>query len=134
MVLLLLTAIGGVPAVAAENNQWTGRSGEAEVLADIAKGRPVKLILKGIAGERLDRRTPGLSNCNPDRYDVPNELQSQFEPLGADYSESVQYTAEELARLRSATMFARDYNRTNVQGQTRRRSQDLSDWARPDHP
>jgi hypothetical protein len=55
MVLLLLTAIGGVPAVAAEKNQWTGPSGEGEALAN---------------------------------------------------------TAEELALLRSATMFARDYNRT----------------------
>jgi hypothetical protein len=32
--------------------------------------------------------------------------------LGADYYESIRYTSEDLARLRSATLFARVYNVT----------------------
>ncbi len=111
--LLLLTATGDVPAAAAPSDPWAGRSGEAEALVDIGKRRPVKLYLQGIAGERLELRTPGLINCNPERYDVPKQARSQFEHVdAADYSESVRYTEEELARMRSATRFARDYNRT----------------------
>ena len=32
--------------------------------------------------------------------------------LGANYSESIIYTAEQMQRLNSATLFARDYNLT----------------------
>lgn len=93
-------------------NPWAGRSGQAEALADIAKGQPIKLYYQGIAGERLEMRAPGLSNCHPDRYDVPEDARSKFVPLGADYSESILYTQEELARFDSATLFARAYNVT----------------------
>lgn len=62
-----------------------GRSGEAEALADTAKGGPIKLYMQAIAGERDFIRTPGLSDCNPDGYDVPDEARSQFEPVGANY-------------------------------------------------
>ena len=101
------------PAPAGEAlNPWVGRSGEAEALADIANGRPVKLFYQYIAGERMFIRTPGLLNCNPERYDVSEDARSKLVPLGADYSESVQYTNEERSRITSATLFARAYNVT----------------------
>ena len=112
MFLLLLTAIGVAPAPVTGTDPWTGRSGEAEALSDVAKGRPVKLFYQALFGEREFLRTRGLNDCNPERFDVPDEARSQFEPPDADYSESVRYTAEERARLFSATMFAKDYNRT----------------------
>ena len=116
-VLVLLTFVAAAPAASNEAatpalDPWSGKSGQAEALADIAKGRPIKLYIQSIAGEREVIRTPGLLNCNPDRYDVPNEARSKFEPLGADFSESILYTSEERARFRSASLFARAYNVT----------------------
>lgn len=100
------------PSAGQASNPWASRSGQAEALADIAAGRPIKLFYQSLFGEREFVHTPGLSNCNPDRYDVPDDARSQFEPLGADYSESIQYTAEEHARITSATQFAKAYNVT----------------------
>jgi hypothetical protein len=111
-VFLLLTAIGDVPAADAANDLWAGRSGEAQALADIAARRPLTLFYRGIAGERIEMRTPGLRDCDPERYDVPKNYRSRFVSIGPEYSESVQYSAEELARMASATRFAKDYNRT----------------------
>lgn len=93
-------------------NPWAGRSGEAEALADLAKGLPIKLYYQWIAGERQVIRTPGLRNCNPERFDVPGNARSKFVAIGADFSESIQYTDEERARFRSASRFARAYNLT----------------------
>jgi hypothetical protein len=93
-------------------NPWAGRSGQAEALADIADGKPIKLYIRSVAGEREVIETPGLTNCHPDRYDVPADARSTFASLGSDYSESIIYTSEERARFRSATLFARAYNVT----------------------
>jgi hypothetical protein len=93
-------------------NPWAGKSGQAEALADIAEGRPVKLFYQTLMGEREFVRTPGLSNCNPDRFDVPESERSKLVLLGANYSESVQYTDEENSRVTTATLFARAYNVT----------------------
>ena len=94
------------------SNPWSVRSGRSEALADLAAGRPVKLYLQSVAGERAVDRTPGLSNCNPGRSDVPKAQLGRFAPLGENYSESVVYTAEQVARINAATVFARDYNQT----------------------
>jgi len=93
-------------------NPWAGRSGQAEALADVANGRPVKLLYRSLFGEREFVHTPGLSNCNPDRYDVPDDARSQFMWLGADYSGDIRYTPEQYAPLTSANLFARAYNVT----------------------
>lgn len=94
------------------SNPWAGRSGEAEALADIAAGRPIKLYIQYIAGEREIIRTPGLRNCNPDRFDVASSARFNFVSVGADYSESIRYTEEQLDRFDSATLFAKAYNVT----------------------
>jgi hypothetical protein len=112
MILLVLSAIGAAPTPATGINPWAGRSGEAEARSDIAKGRPVKLFYQSLFGEREFVRTPGLSECKPDRFDVHQQARSHFEWLGADYSESALYTAEDRARRLSAVTFAKDYNRT----------------------
>jgi hypothetical protein len=115
---LLLSTSNGIVAADAPApekeaiNRWAGRSGQAEALTDIANHRPIRLLYQVVSGERDEIHTPGLSNCNPDRFDVPKDGRSKFEPLGADYYESIRYTSEDLARLRSATLFARAYNVT----------------------
>ena len=106
------TATLPAAAATASKDPWAGRSGESEALADIAAGRPIKLYTREISGERDVTETPGLRNCNPERFDVSVNARSKFKPLGADYYESNHYTSEELARLRSATLFARSYNLT----------------------
>lgn len=89
-----------------------GRSGEAEALADIGAGRPIKLYFQSLFGEREFIRTPGLKNCNPHRYDVTKNAREQFEHLNADYFEDIQYSPEEHARITAATQFAEAYNVT----------------------
>ena len=111
MVLFVLASIAGpADGPSRADNPWAGRSGQAEAITDTAEGLPVRLYTRAISGERDVIDTPGLRNCNPDRYDVQNEMRSRFVGLGEGYSESIRYTAEELARLRSATQFARAYN------------------------
>ena len=115
LLLALLNASpdgGAVRPTVQTINPWVGRSGKAEALADIAAGRPVKLYYRAVFGEREFVHTPGLSNCNPDRFDVPKKARSRFEYLDADYSESVRYTTEQSARIVSAVRFARAYNIT----------------------
>ena len=107
-----LSANAGSGAGDHASNPWVNRSGQAEAVGDLAKGRAIKLYAQVISGERDEIHTPGLNNCNPDRFDVPKDARSRFEPLGADYYESIRYKSEELARLRSATLFARAYNVT----------------------
>lgn len=109
--ILFLASIAALSSSQSEgSNPWAGRSGEAEALADIATGRPVQLYLQSTAGERGVDHAPGLLNCSPDRGDVPIKALNRFKPLGADYSESIIYTAEQVRRLHSATLFARAYN------------------------
>lgn len=102
-------------SAATPTKSWSERSGKVEALAHLAERQSVKLLYQAMAGEGEFLRTPGLRNCDPDRFDVPANARSSFEPLGADYSESVPYSAEEMARLASATRFARDYNLTMFQ-------------------
>jgi hypothetical protein len=93
-------------------NPWANRSGKAEALADLAKGLPVKLLYQVIWGEREVIRVTGLSNCDPDRFDVPKNARSRFEAVGADYSENSDYTAEDYKRFHAGSQFARAYNST----------------------
>jgi hypothetical protein len=90
---------------------WSGRSGEAEALADLANGSTLKLYTHLLAGERAQLRTPGLRNCDPDRS--ARGAGWLFAPIpDADMSESIRYTDEQLSRMRAASAFAKSYNLT----------------------
>ena len=93
-------------------NPWAGKSGKAQALADIAAGRPVRLYLHFMAGERAIELTPGLNNCNPERFDVSLSARSRFIPLGEDFHSDRIRTGAEIARQHSALVFARTYNLT----------------------
>ena len=97
----------------AASNPWAGRSGEAEALADLANGRPVKLYTHVLGGERAGFRSPGLLYCDPDQNIGSKAAEAMFVSIpDANFSEGVIYTPAELSLSRSASVFARAYNLT----------------------
>lgn len=102
------------PAPAGEgSNPWVGRSGEAEALADLANGRPVKLYTHVYGGERAGFRSPGLLYCDPEQNIGNKAAENLFAFIPeANMSEGVIYTLAQQARQRSASSFARSYNLT----------------------
>ena len=85
------------------------RDGEAEALADISSGAPLKLYFHEYNGVVPAWRTPGLLSCEPDKP-VGSRVFRGLE--AADWHEGETYTAEESRRQGSAWSFARAYNRT----------------------
>jgi len=101
------------PAPAGEaSDPWAGRSGEAEALADIAAGRPVKLYTHVYGGERGGFRSPGLLYCDPDQNIGKAALNLFAFIPEANVSEGVIYTPAQQVRQHSASSFARSYNLT----------------------
>jgi hypothetical protein len=95
------------------SDPWAGRSGEAEALADLAAGRPVKLYTHVYGGERAGFRSPGLLYCDPDQNNGDKTAENLFAFVPeANVSEGVIYTPAQQARQRSASSFARSYNLT----------------------
>ena len=93
--------------------QWASRSGEAEALADLSAGRPLKVYTHGWGGERAGFRSPGLLYCDPDQNIGSKAAMAIFATIAdGDVSEGVRYTAAEQALQQSASAFARAYNLT----------------------
>jgi hypothetical protein len=116
-VVLLIGAIVGPSGIAqADPNPWLRRSGEAEALADLRSGRPVKLYAHVWGGERAGFRSPGLLYCDPDQNNGSKAAGAMFAFIPeANVSEGVIYTPAEQALQRSASTFARAYNITVFQ-------------------
>ena len=96
-----------------DSNPWAGRSGEAEALADLANGRPVKLYTHVYGGERAGFRSPGLLYCDPEQNIGNKAAENLFVFIPeANVSEGVIYTPAQQARQHSASSFARSYNLT----------------------
>lgn len=95
------------------SDPWAHRSGEAEALADLASGRPVKLYTHVWGGERAGFRSPGLLYCDPDQNIGNRAAEAMFAFIPeANVSEGVIYTPAEQSLQRSASTFARAYNLT----------------------
>ena len=104
------TLIASAPTTTAIS--WAGRSGQAEALADLSSGKPVKLYVRAIGGERVTGEAPGLLNCDPEGGDIPTNMLDRLMSLHADFSEGVRYTSQQLNGIQSAVLFARAYNVT----------------------
>jgi hypothetical protein len=92
---------------------WINRSGEAEALADLAAGAPVKLYTHVWGGEGVWFRTPGLLYCDPDRNSGDREAQELFAEIpDANMSEGVILPADRQSRQLHAFLFAQTYNLT----------------------
>ena len=118
------TAASGEPAEAAalapasgsvETDSYFGRNGEAEALADLARGKPVKLYSYEWEGEVPRYVTPGLLNCDPDLNDDPVAANAVFSPLPEENGSEGNphtHTEEHEKRAASARRFAKAYNLT----------------------
>lgn len=88
-------------------DSFIGRDGEAEALASLRNGEPLKLFSHEVNAEVPRYNTPGLLNCDPDQ----DGAQHIFRPLPeADWSEGNYYTEEQQKRAVSARSFAKEYN------------------------
>lgn len=109
---LLVAVFQGVAALAAVD-QYAGRDGGAEALADIARGNPARVFYRGTCGDRCSLDGVGLLNCAPERFDTKSAPKGFFVYVPeADGDSSVIPTAEQHARGASAYLFAKAYNLT----------------------
>jgi hypothetical protein len=92
---------------------YAGRNGEAEALADIARGRPPKVYYRDVCGDHCRKQAAGLLNCNPERFDTQKAPKTFFVPIPeADADSDYGHTQEQNARRHSAFFFAKSYNLT----------------------
>jgi hypothetical protein len=89
---------------------YAGRNGEAEALADIARGRPTKVYYRGGCGDRCVLMGVGLANCEPDRFDTQKTPNGFFVGIPEAFIDSSPISPEQHARRLSAYLFAKAYN------------------------
>ena len=110
--LALLVALSQSEAKAPVN-AYAGRNGEAQALADIARGEPARVYYRGQCGESCRLIGVGLLNCEPDEFDTQKAPKGFFVYVPeADADSSVTPTADQQARAVSAYVFAKAYKLT----------------------
>ena len=96
-------------------DQYADRDGEKDALADLRKGKSLKLYFYWRWGERLSLPTPGIQSCYEDSPPDMKAARGVFVLIPeANMAEDEVPTAQQVQRRRSAFKFARSYNQATL--------------------